>query len=168
MKRVFVDMDGVLCEYRTDAALCDYEREGYFRELEPRNDMIEAVRHLLKSGSVEVFVLSAVLPQRAEASVCEKNEWLDRYLPEIDADHRIFPLCGTNKADAVDAFSREDVLCDDYSRNLEQWSARGGKGVKILNEVNGASERFQSGPRVRVQTPEDLMRAIAETEQKQP
>lgn len=161
MKRVFLDMDGVLCEYRTDASVEDMERDGYFRELQPRQRMVDAVRQLIRDGMFEVFVLSAVLPQKAEASIREKNEWLDCYLPEIDSDHRLFPLCGTNKADAVDAFSREDVLCDDHSPNLARWIASGGRGIKILNEINGASGSFRSGPRVRVRTPADLMNALA-------
>lgn len=165
MKRVFLDMDGVLCEYRADASVEDMERDGYFRELLPRHQMVKAVRKLIIDGVFEVFVLSAVLPQKAEASICEKNDWLDLYLPEIDSDHRLFPLCGTNKADAVDAFSNEDILCDDHSPNLERWIASGGKGIKILNEVNGASGSFRKGPRVRVKTPADLMNAMAALEQ---
>ena len=161
MKRVFLDMDGVLCEYRADASMEDMERDGYFRELQPRRQMVDAVRQLIRDGMFEVFVLSAVLPQKAEASIREKNDWLDCYLPEIDSAHRLFPLCGTNKADAVEAFSSEDVLCDDHSPNLARWIASGGRGIKILNEINGASGSFRSGPRVRVRTPADLMNAVA-------
>ena len=69
MKRIFLDMDGVLCEYHADATLEDMERDGYFRTLRPRADMVNAVRRLIGRGEHEVFVLSAVLPQKAEASV---------------------------------------------------------------------------------------------------
>ena len=165
MKRVFLDMDGVLCEYRMDASMEDMERDGYFRDLRPRPQMVEAVKALVQNGVCEVFVLSAVLPQKAEAAIREKNDWLDRYLPEIDPAHRLFPLCGTNEADAVDAFSDEDILCDDHSPNLARWIASGGRGVKILNEVNGASGRFRDGPRVRIITPEDLLNAVAAAQQ---
>ena len=161
MKRVFLDMDGVLCEYRADASMEDMERDGYFSALLPRTQTVEAVRQLIKDGVFEVFVLSAVLPQKAEASIREKNDWLDCYLPEIDSEHRLFPLCGTNKADAVDGFSKEDVLCDDHSPNLARWIASGGRGIKILNEVNGVTGSFRDGPRVRVKTPDDLTNAVA-------
>ena len=96
MKRVFVDMDGVLCEYRAGDSVEDMAREGYFRGLAPRRKTVEAVKRLIEKGDAAVYVLSAVFPHTAEASVREKNEWLDEFLPEIDGDHRIFTLCGTN------------------------------------------------------------------------
>ena len=124
-------------------------------------DMVNAVRRLIGHGEHEVFVLSAVLPQKAEASVREKNDWLDRYLPEIDAAHRLFPLCGTNKADAVPDFCADDVLFDDHSPNLERWIQSGGRGVKILNEINGVSGSFRKGPRLRVKSLNDLLLTLA-------
>ena len=160
MKRIFLDMDGVLCEYRVDATMEDMERDGYFRALRPRTEMLDAVRRFIRRGEYEVFVLSAVLPQKAEESVNEKNDWLDRYLPEIDAAHRLFPLCGTNKADAVPDFCTDDILFDDHSPNLERWIQSGGRGVKILNEINGVSGSFQKGPRIRVKNPNDLLFAV--------
>ena len=75
-QRVFIDMDGVLCEYRTDADLADMETAGYFRNLRPRKKMLDAVRTLVKSGCADVFILSSVLPQTESESVREKNEWL--------------------------------------------------------------------------------------------
>ena len=160
-QRVFIDMDGVLCEYRTDSNLSDMERAGYFRSLRPREKMLDAVRSLVRSDETDVFILSSVLPQTEDDSVCEKNEWLDCYLPEISRDHRIFPLCGTNKADAIEDFSESDVLCDDHSPNLEKWVNAGGRAVKIINEVNDKGGSFSSGPRVKIEDYTDLTAAIA-------
>ncbi len=47
MRRVFVDMDGVLCEDRPEAVMSDYESEGYFGSLGARTETVEAVRLLL-------------------------------------------------------------------------------------------------------------------------
>ena len=159
-QRVFIDMDGVLCEYRTDADLADMETAGYFRNLRPRKKMLDAVRTLVKSGCADVFILSSVLPQTESESVREKNEWLDEFLPEIQQERRIFPLCGTNKADAVADLLPTDVLCDDHTPNLNGWVRSGGKAVKIINEVNGLRGTFTAGPRVKIETGADLMRAI--------
>ncbi len=35
-RRVFMDMDGVLCEYRPDAEIADMEQARFFRSLRPR------------------------------------------------------------------------------------------------------------------------------------
>ena len=91
MKRVFLDMDGVLCEYRMDASMEDMERDGYFRDLRPRPQMVEAVKALVQNGVCEVFVLSAVLPQKAEAAIREKTTgWIatfQRSIPRIACFH---------------------------------------------------------------------------------
>ena len=147
-KRVFIDMDGVLCEYRTEATIEDYESEGYFSSLAPRPAMIDAVKNLVSSGNAEVFVLSSVVPKTKERAVSEKNEWLDRYLPDIDREHRIFPVCGSSKAEAAGVSGRSDILLDDYSENLRGWSAAGGSAFKIINEINGKHGSFTDGPRI--------------------
>lgn len=159
-KRVYIDMDGVLAEYRPDATDEDYVSDGYYLGLAPRPAMVDAVRFLVESGRADVFVLSSVIAGIEENAVAEKNAWLDNYLPQIDRAHRIFPLCGTSKADAVGGIGRGDVLCDDYSHNLELWQRAGGTAIKILNECNGSRGSFRGGPRVKIEEKEQLARII--------
>lgn len=159
-KRVYIDMDGVLCEYRKDATTEDYESDGYFTGLAPRRDMVSAVEYLISSGEADVFVLSSVIPGRQLQATAEKNDWLNRHLPVIDGDHRIFPLCGTDKAKAVKGIGSGDILFDDYSANLVLWHAAGGKAVKILNEVNGNGGSFKDGPRLKIRNREDLLETV--------
>jgi 5'(3')-deoxyribonucleotidase len=159
-KRVFVDMDGVLCEYNKVEDPKELEVKGYFRNLNPLKDNLEAVKKLAGSDEYDVYVLSAVIPAiRAEATR-EKNEWLDEHLPVIGADHRIFTLCGENKADAVGELNGNDVLCDDYSLNLRNWCASGGKGIKILNGINGTNGTYVQGPRLSISGEDDLVNTI--------
>ena len=160
MKRVFLDMDGVLCEYRENDTVEDMHRDGYFRDLAPRSSMLDAVKYLMDSGKAEVFVLSAVFPERQTEATAEKNDWLNKHLPAIDNNHRIFTLCGTAKSDAVKDLSESDILCDDYSDNLFAWQRAGGKAVKILNEINGKKGRFVSGPRLRILGKEELCNTV--------
>ena len=160
-KRVFVDMDGVLCEYREGASVQDMEADGYFRSLAPRTQMLEAVKFLIESGLGEVFILSSVLPQRKIEATAEKNAWLNEHLPVVDGVHRIFPLCGSSKAEAVGELTRDDILLDDYSLNLFSWNEAGGSPVKILNEVNGRRGSFTLGPRIRVSRREELVDVLA-------
>ena len=159
-KRVFVDMDGVLCRYNTEATVSDLETDGYFRTLPARPLMVNAVKTLIKSGLADVFILSSVLSQREKKAKAEKNDWLDENIPEIRNDHRIFPICGTNKAEAVGEIGKNDILCDDHTPNLLDWVESGGKAVKILNEINGNGGTFMMGPRLTIKYPEELSELI--------
>ena len=154
--RVFVDMDGVICEYK-NVSEEELEEKGYFYNLAPRKSMVDAINCLIESNMAEVFVLSAVIPSIANQAKEEKNAWLDKYVPAIDKDHRIFTLCGESKVGSVPEFSKEDILLDDYSANLFTWHEAGGKAVKILNEINGHGGSFQCGPRLFVDNKEDLL-----------
>ena len=159
-KRVFVDMDGVLCEYRAEATVEDMEKSGYFYSLSPRKDMVDALNYLINSKEREVYILSAVIPSIEDQAKAEKNAWLNKHMPAIDENHRIFTLCGTDKVAAIKDFNSSDVLFDDYSTNLNNWSAAGGKAVKILNEVNGKNGTFKAGPRLRISNREDLVQVL--------
>ena len=159
-RRVYIDMDGVLTEYRPFVKVEDMERAGFFRSLRPVPVIIDAVKTLIRTQGTEVFVLSAVLPWCKEQSEQEKNDWLDEHLPEVDAGHRLFSLCGENKADSVKDISRNDILLDDHSPNLEAWVKAGGTAIKVLNEINGRKGTFVSGPRIRIKKSEDLLSAL--------
>ena len=159
-KRVYIDMDGVLCEYNTVKDPKELEAKGYFRNLSPISGNVDAVKKLAGSGEFDVYVLSAVIPAVRDEAVKEKNEWLDEHLPLIDPGHRIFPLCGENKADAVGSVGENDILCDDYSLNLKKWCASGGKGIKILNGINGKNGTYAGGPRIRISGEDDLIKAV--------
>lgn len=159
-RRVFIDMDGVLCEYRDGATEEEMETKGYFSSLAPRYAMVDALNYLIQSTEAEVFILSAVLPQIENQAKDEKNAWLNKFMPAIDKSHRIFTLCGEDKVKAINGFNEKDVLCDDYSHNLSLWSKAGGKAIKIINEINGKNGSFTSGPRLDIKRKEDLANTI--------
>lgn len=161
-KRVFIDMDGVLCEYRLDVDVEDMKQRGFFRLLRPREETVSAVRAFIARDLADVYILSSVFPETQAESTAEKNAWLDEFLPEILPDHRIFTLCGKSKAEAVENLSADDILIDDYSSNLVSWVASGGKGIKLLNEVNGRNGTYRFGPRVRICEEENLCKAVME------
>lgn len=161
-KRVFIDMDGVLCEYRPDATMKDMMSSGYFASLAPRTEMLESVKGLIKLDTFDIYVLSAVISDCAEQSKREKMEWLDKYIPEIDGTHRIFTICGTNKADAIDGITANDILLDDHSPNLNEWVKAGGKAIKVLNECNGLRGTFVTGPRLKINNTTTLLHALSD------
>lgn len=140
--RIFVDMDGVLAKFQYVDTLETLYEEGYFRNLPPQENVVEAIRLLTKRKDADVYILSAVLSDSSYA-LKEKNEWLDEYLPEIDERHRIFPPCGKDKKRYIPCGATEsDCLLDDYTYNLTDWEPPA-HGIKLLNGINHTKGTWQ-------------------------
>ena len=90
-QRLFVDMDGTLAEFKKTEYLEQLYEQGYFLNLKPQQNVIEAVKKLMaENPDKEIYLMSSVLSD-SHYALAEKNAWLDRYLPEIDRLNRIFP-----------------------------------------------------------------------------
>ena len=141
--RLFVDMDGTLAKYQPVDTMEVLFEEGYFRNLEPQQNVVAAVKKIIeKYPEVQVYIMSSVLTD-SKYALKEKNEWLEQYLPEIDKEHRIFPPCGENKLDYVPGeISHTDYLLDDYTKNLKQWEPPA-RGIKLLNGINHTNETWK-------------------------
>lgn len=135
-KRLFVDMDGTLAVFTPLDTLETLYEKGYFLNQKPQENVVEAVRDIVVNyPEIEVNILSAFLVDSPYA-LEEKNEWLDRYLPEIDQSHRVFVPCGSDKKEGIKGGIREtDFLLDDYTKNLFDWQPPG-RGIKLLNAIN--------------------------------
>ena len=140
---LFVDMDGCLCEWK-DACVEELYEKDYFRNLKPYRNVVEAVKMAMKHPRIEVFILSAYLPD-SEFALAEKQSWLDEMFgPELDAGHRLFVSTRESKCKAVNRpLVKNDILLDDYSHNLVQWQNAGGTGVKLINHINGKGQVWQ-------------------------
>lgn len=140
-KRLFVDMDGTLARFSFVSNEKLHEK-GYFECLEPIRNVVAAVREIIKAeNGIEVFAMSAVLTDSRYA-VPEKSVWLDRYIPEIDARHRIFVPCGRNKKEFLPyGIQKQDYLLDDFTENLRAWLPN--KGIKILNGINNTKGTWE-------------------------
>lgn len=160
--RLFVDMDGVLAVFKPTNTLEVLYEEGYFKNLEPMPDMIQAVKEIIRGEpEIEVYILSAHLSDSPYA-LDEKNQWLDRYLPEIPPGRRIFPACGEDKKAHIPGGVRgADCLLDDYTKNLSLWQPPG-KGIKLLNGINHTRGTWEHDRIWHKKSPQDLARDIAD------
>lgn len=151
MKRIFIDMDGTLASWNSGIPFEEVCAPGYFAGLAPQDKVVSAVKRILDQGGAEVFILSAVLLEYPW-TIPDKNAWLDKYLPEVDRNHRIFACANAPKYIAVPGGVRSgDILLDDYTRNLLEWvSQPGAVGVKLLNGINHSHGTWD-GPMVHME-----------------
>ena len=133
--RIFVDMDGTLARFHDENLYLERMFEkGFFRDLKPFENAVSAIKELVKDNISEIFILSATVNS---CSLEEKQEWLDRYLPEIDKEHRIFTSLNVPKSEAIaHRLTDKDILIDDYNKNLLEWQKAGGTSVKAKNNIN--------------------------------
>lgn len=136
-KRLFVDMDGTLAEFKVVDTLERLYEPHYFERLKPNENVVEAVRNIAANHpEIDVYILSAVLSD-SKYALYEKKNWIKEYLPEIPEDRCIFPPCGSDKKDFIpDGIRSDDFLLDDYSLNLNSWEPPA-RGIKLLNGING-------------------------------
>lgn len=147
--KLFVDMDGTLAVWRSETPFEKLFEQGYYRNLPPQQEVVDAVK-LMQSFGVEVFALSAFLPD-SQYAWREKHEWLDQHAPFIPRENRL--LCPQNipkseyASRTLAPIDKSCILLDDYSKNLHEWEAAGGTGVKLMNGLNGNNGTWM-GPAV--------------------
>ena len=141
----FVDMDGTLARFfENENCLTEMYNKGYFENLRPYEKLVADIRTLAKSGK-QIYILS-VCVQTPYCSA-EKKAWINKYLPEIPDEHIILLRNGASKSQAVidrKLLTKTNILLDDYSANLEDWTAniKGGVAIKVLNEINGHNHNY--------------------------
>lgn len=138
MKRIFIDMDGTLARFHDEVQYLERMFEkGFFENLKPFENMTEAVRQLSQNPNYEVFILSAAVEGEPPYCNTEKNRWIDKYIPEIPLENRIFTRVGEPKsAYILGGINKDDILIDDYNVGLEAWERDGGTAIKCKNNIN--------------------------------
>ena len=158
-RHILVDMDGVLATWGEIHAPEELYQKNYFLDRPPMENCVSSIRALVRAGE-DVYILSAFLADSPYAK-SEKQEWLDRYLPEISSEHRIFlPTTGDKGKAACAALGLEElhqnvILLDDYNNNLFDFQRAGGTAVKALNGINGNTEEWK-GPSLDICSPFSL------------
>lgn len=140
-RRIFFDMDGTLNVFESAKHLDEVSKPGYMKERTPIENMVEAAR--LLSEQYDVWTASAVLPY--DYSVPDKDYWLDKEMPFIPKDHRVYIPYGTDKGKALKPYIREgDIFIDDYSANLKAVSSYYKGRVSCIKCCNGINDTNHS------------------------
>ena len=114
---IFFDQDGTLNKWRW-IDISEVKKEGYFKSVLPHENVIDA-SHILKIWGIPVGTFGAAWLDDGH-SVDDKNWWMDRYVPHIDLNKRIYVPCGSEKVEYFyEKVGREitkaDILIDDNS-----------------------------------------------------
>lgn len=157
-KKLFVDLDGTLAEFRRISSDEELLADGYYFNLRPMSQVIDMVKDIAVNNKddVDVYILSAYLTE-SRTAYFDKLRWCKKYIPEIEPNHIVLLPCGLNKAEYiketlpnVDHFG-SFYLLDDYTKNLNQWHEAGGIGIKLVNGINDTHKTWQG---LRVYEPE--------------
>ena len=115
MKRLFIDMDGVLCDYnKGKLEHCKNEHESvndipnFFRTLKPLNDAVHALNQIIYSKKYDIFILSTA-PWSNPSSWTDKRLWIEDYFGSKLNKRLIL----THRKD----FLKGDFLIDDRPNN---------------------------------------------------
>jgi len=95
MKRIFIDMDGVLADFGKKVNEIDLvdtisihfkkspdEIEGVFRDLEPLKNAVKSVIKLYESGKYDLFIATTA-PWNNPSSFADKRIWIEEHFGEI-------------------------------------------------------------------------------------
>lgn len=148
-KNYYIDMDGVLAKYDRSAytgenPLYLQKNKHYFRDLEPDRKMLEfvdTIHNRSRYTGDNIYILTSLPGNGAifNEHFHDKITWIAKWLPYINIDNILISV--TSKRDAVEyihnhQLSENDILIDDYNKNLSEWTEAGGTAIKYINGLN--------------------------------
>lgn len=130
--RFFFDMDGTLAEWNAHLTYPDEIWEpGYFRDRPLMKGVADILTLLHQKYEQNCYILSAC-SRMYEHVLQDKTAWLDQHVPFIPEERRLFPE-RYPKNEVVSFPKANDILIDDFNKNLTEWH---GIPVKLLNGIN--------------------------------
>ena len=145
--KVIFDIDGTLAQFLMVGPDV-WSAEGYAESLPVIENMVGAAKILAKHA--RIYSASAAIDK--PWSIPNKGSWLDREVPEITKENRVYTKYGEDKSaiirDAID-IEPGDVFIDDYTPNLIDMQKAFPQltCVKVLNGINDTRKTWK-GPRI--------------------
>lgn len=145
MKRIFLDLDGTIAKFNVRNALERFDKEkGFFANLGAYKG-VESINELALQGNV--YIISASPNAVADT---DKMTWISRYLPNVPSENITLCRLGENKAKIIEnkyniVIDNNCLLLDDYTKNLTEWVACGGVGIKRLTSIADNSRGLWKG-----------------------
>ena len=131
---IYCDMDGVIADFNREKNGVERfaTEKGFFENLKPIKKNIKVIKALIEKGA-KVKILSATPNERADL---DKHKWLDKHLPQIELEDRVFVRNTDNKAEVIKRSTGQrslahTILIDDYKVNINSWRENGGRTIKI-------------------------------------
>lgn len=134
--RVFMDMDGTLAVWNTGKTMEEVFAPGYFRNLDPIQNIVKLSKYLQEKG-FEVFTCSKAWYH----AIGDKFGWNREFVPWIDEDHMIFIPIDADKQRFIPDFRESDILIDDYEPNLRNFN---GIQIKCITDKNTYNPNYPS------------------------
>lgn len=161
-KTLWFDMDGVLALYERNAYISTtpdpplylQPDRHYFRTVIPDRKMIAALDLLQHKSAHDVRIITTISPNPIikDVQISDKIEWLGKYCPFINVETQFFAtdiskhervLSIINHtlfaSDKQYMLTPNQILIDDFNKNLTNWQTAGGVAIKYLNGINSPS-----------------------------
>lgn len=147
MRIFFLDMDLTVAKFpiqHGEQGTKKYRLDtGFFCELQPYANVEQVNKAIQTKKASGVYILSNSPTEQADA---DKDIWLDKYLPAIPQENRIFNRGGlyavkTKAAVAMEFLGRpltkDDILVDDCPKNCAEWVKAGGTAIRKRRRNDG-------------------------------
>jgi 5'(3')-deoxyribonucleotidase len=148
---IYFDLDGVLAKY--DYGMYAKKNPAWnevgahaFRNIQADDFMQHVVIRLFESMDSEIYILTSVYDKDVAVrneQIMDKMLWVSERYPIISLCN--FIACGSDKRNAISKIkgmrlARQDILIDDYKKNLVSWASAGGTAIKYVNGINSVGD----------------------------